>query len=207
MKVTEILTEGLGKKDTYAILQDFVKFAAQHLELSSLPKLEFIFNSKRSVENRSFGGYMPGAKHIIITVQNRHIMDVCRTLAHELVHYSQDLKNQLEDENAGATGSPQENEANAEAAVIMRNWGKKHPDLFEKESINEGQEYLDKPTPSAEEIIAKHGMSEAEFIQQMRMGIKDEMEHTSNVKIAMEIALDHINERPDYYTQIQQALR
>jgi hypothetical protein len=62
-------------------------------------------------------------------------MDVCRTLAHELVHYKQDLDKQLEDDDAGATGSPQENEANAEAAVIMRNWGKKHPELFAQESI------------------------------------------------------------------------
>lgn len=135
MKVTEILTEGLQKRDTYKILHDFIRFAAEHLELKSLPKLEFMFDSKRSVDHKSFGGYAPGAKHISITVKNRHIMDVCRTLAHELVHYSQDLKDQLNDENAGATGSPQENEANAEAAVIMRNWGKKHPNLFKQESI------------------------------------------------------------------------
>jgi hypothetical protein len=62
-------------------------------------------------------------------------MDVCRTLAHELVHYSQDLKSELEDDDAGATGSPQENEANARAAVIMRNWGKRNPNFFEKEAI------------------------------------------------------------------------
>ena len=135
MKATEILTEGLNKKDTYAILQDFVKFAARDLELKSLPKFDFVFDTKRSVEHKSFGGYAPGAKHITITVKNRHIMDVCRTLAHELVHYSQDLKNELDDDDAGATGSPQENEANARAAVIMRNWGKRHPEFFEKESI------------------------------------------------------------------------
>ena len=35
-------------------------------------------------------------------------MDVCRTLAHELVHYKQDLDNELEDDDAGSTGSPQE---------------------------------------------------------------------------------------------------
>ena len=135
MKVTEILTEGLQKKDTYKILHDFIRFAAEHLELNSLPKFDFVFNDKRSVEHHSFGGYAPSAEHITITVKNRHIMDVCRTLAHELVHYKQDLKKELEDDNAGATGSPQENEANAEAAVVMRNWGKKHPDLFSKESI------------------------------------------------------------------------
>ena len=135
MKVKEILTEGLNKKDTFAILHDFVRFAAEDLELKSLPKFDFAFDTKRSLEHKSFGGYAPGAEHITITVKNRHINDVCRTLAHEMVHFSQDLKKELEDDDAGATGSPQENEANARAAVIMRNWGKKHPDYFDKEAI------------------------------------------------------------------------
>jgi hypothetical protein len=133
MKITEILTEGLEKKDTYKILLDFIEFAAKDLELKSLPKFDFKFDTSRSVEHKSFGGY--GGEHINITVVNRHIMDVCRTLAHELVHYKQDLNHELDGPDPGATGSPQENEANARAAVIMRNWGKKHPELFEKESI------------------------------------------------------------------------
>jgi hypothetical protein len=136
MKVRELLTEGLDKKSTYKILLDFIKFAAESLELNSLPKFDFKFNTDSSIEHKSFGGYAPGDEYITITVVNRHIMDVCRTLAHELVHYSQDLKNELEDDDAGSTGSPQENEANAEAAIIMRNWGKKNPDLFKQESIS-----------------------------------------------------------------------
>jgi hypothetical protein len=135
MKVRELLTEGLEKKDTYPILLDFIRFAAKDLELESLPKFDFVFDSAESMERRSFGGYAPGAEHITITVKNRHINDVCRTLAHELVHYKQDLDNELEDDEAGATGSPQENDANARAAVIMRNWGKAYPDMFGKESI------------------------------------------------------------------------
>lgn len=135
MKVTQILTESLDKKDTYKILLDFIRFAAKDLELNSLPKFDFVFNSAESMERRSFGGYQPGNEHITITVKNRHIMDVCRTLAHELVHYKQDLNNELEDDDAGATGSPQENDANARAAVIMRNFGKAYPDMFGKESI------------------------------------------------------------------------
>ena len=131
MKVTELLTEGLDKKDTFAILHDFVRFAAKDLELKALPKFDFMFDTKRSLEHKSFGGYQPGAEHITITVKNRHINDVLRTLAHEMVHYSQDLKNELDDDGAGATGSPQENEANARAAVVMRNWGKKHPEYFD----------------------------------------------------------------------------
>lgn len=133
MKVKEILTEGMTRKDTYTVLLDFIKFAAEHLELDSLPKFDFKFDTSRSVEHHSFGGY--GSEHINITVVNRHIMDVCRTLAHELVHYKQDLNHELDGDDPGATGSPQENEANAEAAVIMRNWGKLHPNLFDKQSI------------------------------------------------------------------------
>ena len=135
MKVRELLNEGLEKKDTYPILLDFIRFAAKDLELESLPKFDFVFDSAESMERRSFGGYAPGAEHITITVKNRHINDVCRTLAHELVHYKQDLDNELEDDEAGATGSPQENDANARAAVIMRNWGKQHPNYFDKESV------------------------------------------------------------------------
>ena len=135
MKVKEILTEGLSKKDTFAILHEFVRFAAEDLELKSLPEFDFMFDTKRSLEHKSFGGYAPGAEHITITVKNRHITDVLRTLAHEMVHYKQDLKNELDDDDAGSTGSPQENEANARAAVILRNWGKKHPEYFGLEAI------------------------------------------------------------------------
>lgn len=135
MKVKEILTESLAKKDTYKILLDFIEFAAKDLNLKSLPKFDFRFDNVRSLQHHSFGGYQPGGEHITITVKNRHIMDICRTLAHELVHYSQDLKKELEDDDAGNTGSPQENEANARAAVIMRNYGKRNPELFSKDSV------------------------------------------------------------------------
>ena len=135
MKIKELLTEGLDKKQTYSILLDFIRFAAKDLELNSLPKFDFVFDSAEAMERRSFGGYAPGDEHITITVSNRHINDVLRTLAHELVHYKQDLANELEDDDAGSTGSPQENEANARAAVILRNWGKKYPEYFGLESV------------------------------------------------------------------------
>lgn len=50
--------------------------------------------------------------------------DILRTLAHELVHHMQNLDDRLQD-NSGDDGSPEENEANALAAVIMRQYGRK----------------------------------------------------------------------------------
>jgi len=53
-----------------------------------------------------------------------------RTLAHELVHRKQQLEDRLY-VGAGDDGSDIENEANAEAGVIMRKFGKANPIIFE----------------------------------------------------------------------------
>lgn len=117
-------------QDSYSdILQQFIRFAKHELQLTSLPKFKFHYNSDTSATLRSFGGYTPASKSIAITVYNRHIIDVCRTLAHELVHYKQDLDNRLQ-KNSGEDGSTEENEANAQAAVIMRKWANKYPNMF-----------------------------------------------------------------------------
>ena len=127
MRAKEFLSENLSHNDASKVLNKFIQFVQNKLELAELPEINFVTGSNNSVKHSSFGGY--GNRQINITVSNRHIMDVCRTLAHELVHFKQDINNELE-HNSGETGSPAENEANAQAAVIMRNWGKLHPNLF-----------------------------------------------------------------------------
>ena len=37
------------------------------------------------------------------------------------------------------------------------------------------------------------------------MGIKIEMEHTNDKKLATEIATDHLKENPKYYTKLKKA--
>jgi hypothetical protein len=134
MKCYELLTEGLNHDRAETIISKFIDFCQDHLQIEELPEINLIPGTDRSVENKSFGGY--GNRNINVSISNRHIMDVCRTLAHELVHFKQDINGELEGENPGATGSPQENEANAQAAVIMRNWGKQYPKLFAQPAID-----------------------------------------------------------------------
>jgi hypothetical protein len=55
-------------------------------------------------------------------------------------------------------------------------------------------------TPSADTIAHKHDVSIEEIESQLRAGLKVELEHTSDRATAREIALDHLNERPDYYS-------
>lgn len=88
----------------------------------------------------------------------------------------------------------------------------------------------DKPAPSKGEkwgiyraaILDKHGADIDRFkdrlpggyadgkditrydLDQLILGIKIELEHTSNRLIALEIATDHLEEIPDYYTRLEE---
>jgi len=60
-----------------------------------------------------------------------------------------------------------------------------------------------KPYKTVEQIAKKHRL-EVSFIQkQLDMGEPIEHEHTKDHKLAMEIALQHLDEIPDYYTRLK----
>ena len=73
---------------------------------------------------------MPSTKNISVVVHNRNMADILRTLAHEFVHHMQNLDDRLKDDS-GDDGSPEENEANALAAVIMRQYGRENSHIYE----------------------------------------------------------------------------
>lgn len=62
---------------------------------------------------------------------------------------------------------------------------------------------LDKPTLGPKALAKKHRVPVERIHKQLAMGIKVESEHTSDPKIAREIALDHLAEKPDYYTRLK----
>lgn len=64
---------------------------------------------------------------------------------------------------------------------------------------------MGKKTPSFQEILKKHGVSYNDLANQLRKGIKIEQEHTADFDLAKEIALDHLDEFPDYYDRLEKA--
>lgn len=122
----------LEKKKTADAIEDFAQFAKQHLNLDSLPQIDINYDLEAAEKFGAFGGYYPEEQRIELNVAGRHTMDVLRTLAHELVHYRQGTLEPLP-EDAGDTGSPYENEANALAGVMMREYGKQNTHMFSEE--------------------------------------------------------------------------
>ena len=124
----EPINEALYKQQ-FPLLKEFVGYCKEYLKLKSLPPLKMSYNPTTAESRRSFGGYDPNNKSIELSVANRHQADVFRTLAHELVHYKQDIQNRLTPES-GKTGHKHENEANTAAAIMMRNFAQMRPEMF-----------------------------------------------------------------------------
>lgn len=133
MKFSDLKIETVENKELQDIVNSFIQFSSKHIGFDKPPRIKLIKDPKLASVRKSFGGYMPGGR-IEINVGNRHIMDVLRTLAHEMVHYQQDMMGKLKPDS-GEDGSNEENEANAKAAVIMRLWGKMNPELFQHAAL------------------------------------------------------------------------
>lgn len=54
-----------------------------------------------------------------------------------------------------------------------------------------------------EDIAKKHNISFDKIKKQHEKGIKVELEHTNNKKLAAKIAKDHLVELPDYYDRLE----
>ena len=119
------------------VVRRFVHFAAHYLKLDQLPRI-ILQGEKFTKHIHSMGHYVDDKKMIEVATHGRHIMDILRTVAHELTHYKQHerLGRDMPD-TAGRTGSPYENEANAKAGIIMRHFQNRYPEFFGAETVEE----------------------------------------------------------------------
>lgn len=119
-----------------AIIKYFIKFAVKELGLKQLPsKIVLSYNTDEAKNQHSFGHFDPSNDKIWLYVKDRNTADFLRTLAHELVHRKQAEDGRLEPGD-GETGSDIENEANAQAGVLLRKFGKDNEEIYE--TLNEG---------------------------------------------------------------------
>jgi hypothetical protein len=136
------------------VVRRFVHFASRYLKLKQLPKIK-LRKGELSHDIHSMGHYVDDHRTVEVETKDRHVMDILRTLAHELTHYRQHerLGKSMPD-TAGRTGSPYENEANAEAGIIMRHFQNRYPEFFASTVSEDGDsvaaQYGDQTPPGPE---------------------------------------------------------
>jgi len=109
-------------------LREFLAYAREIIKYSKPAKIRVFDDHGLSKQMKSMGAFFPNTEEIWILRGRRVRADWYRTLAHELVHHGQREKNIDLD---GTDGSKHENEANSLAAVILREWGRRHPEIYD----------------------------------------------------------------------------
>jgi hypothetical protein len=113
------------------ILQDFIDFVIKELKIKRRPRVKLRKDPQWPAVHKTFGRYQDEIETLEVAWGQRHIMDVLRTVAHELTHKHQhEREGERMGPDAGETGSSYENEANARAGVLMRDYGRLHPEYF-----------------------------------------------------------------------------
>ena len=111
------------------VIDDFVGFTKNELGLGDDFSVE-LDNDGEELE--TLASYDIEDNKVRVLSKNRSIPDIIRSIAHELVHHKQNQKGELTgDEEEGADGSPQENEANAKAGEIVRKFGRENPEVYD----------------------------------------------------------------------------
>jgi len=109
---------------------DFVNFAKEYLGIDDSVKVALAFTRTPDLKTTAYYDFSKDG-FIKIYAKDRAVIDICRSIAHELVHHLQFLEGRLLDAvKDGEDGSPIENEANAVAGIIIRKWGKLHPEIY-----------------------------------------------------------------------------
>ena len=129
--IRKLLRESLLNKtdDSLRKVADFVNFAKDYLGIDDDIKVALAFTRTPDIKTSA---YYDLDGFVKVYVKDRAIIDVLRSICHELVHHKQNLDGRISDHiNDGEDGSDIENEANAKAGEIIRKYGKKHPELYE----------------------------------------------------------------------------
>lgn len=174
------------KKEFVEIFKKFLPLAMKIIGLKSLPKIVFE-KEVYSPDQPTFGQYVNDEHILYVGLSNRHPNDILRTLAHELVHYKQDIEHKLND-MSGATGSPEENQANSVAGIVMRMFNKKYPEYlkvkpFMFENVDLDQTLFEGPSlPSTLRSIITNGEPIAQLYERLKAMAKNWMHNNGQLK-------------------------
>lgn len=119
----------LQEEKQKARIDHFVDFASGHLGLERKPNI--IMLSKREPDMTT-ASYDLGSGDMKVLCGNRAVFDICRSIAHEMVHQKQHQEIEDPSQLDGSTGSPHENEANAMAGQLIRIYGKENPEFYDE---------------------------------------------------------------------------
>jgi len=117
------------KEKDVKVMGDFINFVKKYLDIDDDIKVALAYERTPDLTTTA---YYSTNGYLVVYAKDRAIVDIIRSIAHELQHHRQNLDGRLTNPKIdGADGSEIENEANAVAGKIIRIYGKLHPEIYE----------------------------------------------------------------------------
>jgi Zn-dependent peptidase ImmA (M78 family) len=111
-------------------LTEFIKVVKGELNLKSTPKV-VVQNGRKDLKTTANYDYTQSEKVIKVNAKNRMLVDVMRSVAHELVHHKQYEDGRLE-VRPPDIGGEIEDEANAKAGQFIKMFAQKDQTIYDE---------------------------------------------------------------------------
>jgi hypothetical protein len=126
----EQVNEGVETPEDEQKIRDFVEWSINTLYIQKpYPKFTFSRDTEAAQRDHRTGLHTSDGS-ITIYIENRNLVDILRTIFHELVHHRQDQLGMIKDGDS-YPGSPVEAMADMMAGKYIKIYGKQHPEIFQ----------------------------------------------------------------------------
>lgn len=116
--------------DKLPVMQEFIRWTVDKINLETIPTFEWSYDTEDAQVNHHTGRHTEGKNDVWVYVKNRNLVDIMRTVFHELVHCRQSELGMIQPGDS-YPGSPIEMEADMMAGKYMKVFGKMHPEIFQ----------------------------------------------------------------------------
>ena len=126
-KLDENQDENIGD---HPLMKKFIKWATEKVNLETEPEITFSYDTEEAQNGHHTGRHIEGTNEVWVYAKNRNMVDIMRTVFHEVVHCRQSELNMIEPGDS-YPGSPIEAEADMMAGKFIKIFGKRHPEIFQ----------------------------------------------------------------------------
>lgn len=116
--------------DLESEVEKFVEWTAKRLHLKKVPKVELSMDTEEAQTNHHTGRHVMGDDKIWVYAKNRNLVDILRTIFHELVHVRQEEIGMVQPGDS-YPGSPIEAMADMLAGKYIKIYGEKNHHIFQ----------------------------------------------------------------------------
>lgn len=116
--------------DKFTHIKSFMDFTMSKLGIHTPVKVTMT-GDRNAYKLKTLAHYNNDDSHCVVYSKGRNVADILRSIAHELVHKNQFERGEIGDEPVPDIGGKIEDDANAIAGQLVKEFGYKNPQIFE----------------------------------------------------------------------------